>query len=286
MSLFVNSMSTQPLDPSSLCSGGSSGSNAASLVKVLQQIAQMIQEITQALKMAASADQDGSGLGGGGGGGGGGGMPQSLAAAPGGGAGGGGGVPAAGGGGGGGTPAVSDSPAGSGSGTPVQASAGTTGPSSGTDVSSLGGSNADKIASFLQNNLGLNKDAAAGVLGNLQQESGLESDINQGGARGGPSANNADDNQNGYGLAQWGGVRKEGLEQFAASQGKPASDLGVQLDYLAKEVGEKPGLVDALNSAGSPDAAAKVWDQQFEMASDPQMQNRNQYAEQFASQGL
>uniref|UniRef100_UPI0019806655 phage tail tip lysozyme n=1 Tax=Burkholderia sp. Ac-20379 TaxID=2703900 RepID=UPI0019806655 len=176
--------------------------------------------------------------------------------------------------------------AGSGDGTPVQASAGTTGPSTGTDVSSLGGSNADKIASFLQNNLGLNKDAAAGVLGNLQQESGLNADINQGGARGGPSANNADDNQNGYGLAQWGGVRKEGLEQFAASQGKPASDLGVQLDYLAKEVGEKPGLVDALNSAGSPDAAAKVWDQQFEMASDPQMQNRNQYAEQFAAQGL
>lgn len=284
MSLSINSMSTQSIDPSSLDTSGSSGSNAASLMQVLQQIAQMIQEITQALKMAASADQDGSGLGGGGGGGGGGGMPQSLAASPGGGVGG--GAPAAGGGGapaaGGGAPPAASS----GDGTPVQSSAGTTGPSSGTDVSSLGGSNADKIASYLQNNLGLNKDAAAGVLGNLQQESGLESDINQGGARGGPSANNADDNQNGYGLAQWGGVRKEGLEQFASQQGKPASDLGVQLDYLAKEVGEKPGLVDALNSAGSPDAAAKVWDQQFEMASDPQMQNRNQYAEQFAAQGL
>ncbi|NBI46846.1 hypothetical protein DX980_29820 [Burkholderia gladioli] len=168
----------------------------------------------------------------------------------------------------------------------MQSSAGTNGPGSGTDVSSLGGDNAHKIAAYLQDNLGLNKTAVAGVLGNLQQESGLTPNINQGGQIGAPSANNADDDGHGYGLAQWGGVRKEGLEQFAASQGKSPQDLGVQLDYLAKEVKEKPGLVDALNNAGSADAAASVWCKQFELAADPQMQNRDQYAQQFLSQGL
>ncbi|WP_186204578.1 phage tail tip lysozyme [Burkholderia gladioli] len=282
MSLSINSLSTPSIDPMSLCTGGSNGSNSSSLIQILQQIAQMIQEITQALKMAASSDGD-DGLGGGGGGGGGG-MPQSFAAAPAGG--GGGGAPAAGApaaGAGAGTPAASS---GDGSGTPVQSSAGTNGPGSGTDVSSLGGDNAHKIAAYLQDNLGLNKTAVAGVLGNLQQESGLTPNINQGGQIGAPSANNADDDGHGYGLAQWGGVRKEGLEQFAASQGKSPQDLGVQLDYLAKEVKEKPGLVDALNNAGSADAAASVWCKQFELAADPQMQNRDQYAQQFLSQGL
>ncbi|WP_186192098.1 phage tail tip lysozyme [Burkholderia gladioli] len=283
MSLSINSLSTPSIDPMSLCTGGSNGSNSSSLIQILQQIAQMIQEITQALKMAASSEGD-DGLGGGGGGGGGG-MPQSFAAAP---AGGGGGAPAAGApaagaGAGAGTPAASS---GDGSGTPVQSSAGTNGPGSGTDVSSLGGDNAHKIAAYLQDNLGLNKTAVAGVLGNLQQESGLTPNINQGGQIGAPSANNADDDGHGYGLAQWGGVRKEGLEQFAASQGKSPQDLGVQLDYLAKEVKEKPGLVDALNNAGSADAAASVWCKQFELAADPQMQNRDQYAQQFLSQGL
>ncbi|WP_333999698.1 phage tail tip lysozyme [Burkholderia gladioli] len=273
MSLSINSLSTPSIDPMSLCTGGSNGSNSSSLIQILQQIAQMIQEITQALKMAASPDtDDGSGLGGGGGGG----MPQSFAAAPAGG----------GGGGGGGAPAAGAPAAGAGAGTPVQASAGTNGPGSGTDVSSLGGDNAHKIAAYLQDNLGLNKTAVAGVLGNLQQESGLTPNINQGGQIGAPSANNADDDGHGYGLAQWGGVRKEGLEQFAASQGKSPQDLGVQLDYLAKEVKEKPGLVDALNNAGSADAAASVWCKQFELAADPQMQNRDQYAQQFLSQGL
>src|SRR5438477_132027 len=70
----------------------------------------------------------------------------------------------------------------------------------------------DQAAQAIHDNLkdryGLNDTQIAGVLGNLEQESGLHGDINQGGGRGAASGNFADDNGNGWGLAQWGGTRK------------------------------------------------------------------------------
>jgi len=58
---------------------------------------------------------------------------------------------------------------------------------------------------------GLTKDQAAGIVANLWHESGgMNSGINQGGKIGTPSSNMVDDNANGYGIAQWGGTRKQG----------------------------------------------------------------------------
>ncbi|CAG9214978.1 phage tail tip lysozyme [Burkholderia gladioli] len=265
MSLSINSLSTPSIDPMSLCTGGSNGSNSSSLIQILQQIAQMIQEITQALKMAASSDGE-DGLGGGGGGGGGG-MPQSFAAAPagGGGGGGGGGAPAA------GAPAAGAGDAGAG--TPVAGS---------TDVPSGSGSVASQMAAVLKQG-GFNDTAIAGILGNTQQESNFKADVNQGGLGGGPSANNADDNQHGFGLEQWGGDRKVALEQFAEQQGnKSASDPTVQAQFILKEVAERPGLMQQMNNAGSAGNAATIWCQQYEQATDPEMQNRVNYANAFA----
>ncbi|WLE61626.1 hypothetical protein GIY62_29695 [Burkholderia plantarii] len=277
------SNATQPPGLDALSSsdplGGADSASSSQMNQIMQMIMQIIQEMAQMaqlLKMAADQG-NGSGLGNGGGGGGGGGgfpMAQNLAAAP---AGGGGG------GGGGGIPAAAGAGAGAGAGSPVDASSGTTGAGSGTPITSLGGDNANQIASALKD-AGYNNTAIAGILGNLQQESGLQPDINQGGATGGPSSNNADDNAHGYGLAQWGGSRKEALEQFAQQQGKPVTDLGTQVQFMIQEANNMPGLKDAMNSAGSPQAAAATWCQQFEGATDPEMQNRNQYAAQFAQQ--
>ncbi|AJK48328.1 phage tail tip lysozyme [Burkholderia plantarii] len=276
MSVMISN-ATQPPGLDALSSsdplGGADSASSSQMNQIMQMIMQIIQEMAQMaqlLKMAADQG-NGSGLGNGGGGGGGGGgfpMAQNLAAAP---AGGGGG------GGGGGIPAAA------GAGSPVDASSGTTGAGSGTPITSLGGDNANQIASALKD-AGYNNTAIAGILGNLQQESGLQPDINQGGATGGPSSNNADDNAHGYGLAQWGGSRKEALEQFAQQQGKPVTDLGTQVQFMIQEANNMPGLKDAMNSAGSPQAAAATWCQQFEGATDPEMQNRNQYAAQFAQQ--
>ncbi|WP_070107527.1 phage tail tip lysozyme [Burkholderia plantarii] len=282
MSVMISN-ATQPPGLDALSSsdplGGADSASSSQMNQIMQMIMQIIQEMAQMaqlLKMAADQG-NGSGLGNGGGGGGGGGgfpMAQNLAAAP---AGGGGG------GGGGGIPAAAGAGAGAGAGSPVDASSGTTGAGSGTPITSLGGDNANQIASALKD-AGYNNTAIAGILGNLQQESGLQPDINQGGATGGPSSNNADDNAHGYGLAQWGGSRKEALEQFAQQQGKPVTDLGTQVQFMIQEANNMPGLKDAMNSAGSPQAAAATWCQQFEGATDPEMQNRNQYAAQFAQQ--
>ncbi|WP_246793444.1 phage tail tip lysozyme [Burkholderia perseverans] len=292
MSLMISSPSQPPgIDALSSSDplGGTDSASSSQMNQIMQMITQIIQEMAQMaqlLKLAAQqGDGNGLGSGGGGGGGGGGGFPmaQNLAASPAGGGGGGGGIPAGGGGGGGGggIPAAADS--GTGGGTPVDASSGTTGAGSGSPITSLGGDNANQIASALKD-AGYNNTAIAGILGNLQQESGLQPDVNQGGATGGPSSNNADDNAHGYGLAQWGGSRKEALEQFAQQQGKPVTDLGTQVQFMIQEANNMPGLKDAMNSAGSPQAAAATWCQQFEGATDPEMQNRNQYAAQFAQQ--
>ncbi|PLZ01501.1 hypothetical protein CY652_15410 [Burkholderia sp. WAC0059] len=127
----------------------------------------------------------------------------------------------------------------------------------------------------------------AGVLGNLQQESGLQGDVNQGGATGAPSSDDADDNENGWGLAQWGGARKEGEIQYADENNESPGSLQANLGYMDQELeGPYSQTITALKGTSSPDQAAQVWDEDYEQATDPQMSNRDQYAQQFYSEGL
>lgn len=65
---------------------------------------------------------------------------------------------------------------------------------------------------------------------NIQDESAFNTSVNEAnptvpGSRGG------------FGLIQWTGPRRKGLEAFAEAQGKPADDLDVQLDFLVQELG-------------------------------------------------
>ncbi len=64
----------------------------------------------------------------------------------------------------------------------------------------------------------------ASILGNMYGESGLDPSIIEHG------------NGIGLGLCQWSYGRRTNLENFAAAQGKPASDLGVQLDFFMTEI--------------------------------------------------
>jgi hypothetical protein len=73
-------------------------------------------------------------------------------------------------------------------------------------------------------NKGLTPEQAAGIVGNLMQESRLKSD-----------AYNA--KEGAYGIAQWRNDRLDGLKQFAASQGKEISDINTQMDYILLELG-------------------------------------------------
>jgi hypothetical protein len=68
-----------------------------------------------------------------------------------------------------------------------------------------------------------------------------------------------------YGVAQWLGSRKEGLEAFAKQQGKPISDLAVQLEYIVHELqtGEH-GTLSALKGVKTPQEATDLWVKMFE----------------------
>ena len=71
---------------------------------------------------------------------------------------------------------------------------------------------------------GFNPAQAAALVGNMQVESGFS-----------PNAYNA--GEGAIGLIQWENERRANLNAFAASQGKPSNDLGVQLDFIKHEMG-------------------------------------------------
>jgi hypothetical protein len=73
---------------------------------------------------------------------------------------------------------------------------------------------------------GVPEHVARGVLMNFQDESGLDTGIQEQAPTSG---------RGGFGLAQWTGPRRVALEQFAQSQGKPIDDPDVQLDYFMSE---------------------------------------------------
>src|SRR5262245_4453572 len=89
-----------------------------------------------------------------------------------------------------------------------------------------GGDPMQTSASFLMQRLmrgGMSRAQAAAVVGNLRQESSLIS-------------NNMNTGEQAYGLMQWRGDRFANLQAFAAQQGKPWTDPGVQADFISHEM--------------------------------------------------
>jgi hypothetical protein len=144
---------------------------------------------------------------------------------------------------------------------------------------------ATAIAQNLESTFGLTKDQAAGVLGNLQQESSLKGNINQGGVTGAPSSNDADDNANGWGLCQWGGARKQAEIAYAQQHNEDPGSMQANLGFMDQELqGSYSKTITDIKQDSTPEAAALTWDTDYELASAPNMAARDQYAEQFAQQ--
>jgi hypothetical protein len=141
--------------------------------------------------------------------------------------------------------------------------------------SSIGGSttltgsdNAQKVFNYLTGK-GLTPTQAAGIMGNLQAESGFRSDIIQGG--GTAPEGYVPQNGVGFGLAQWTFTgRQQPLVNLANSQGKPVTDLGVQLDYLWQELnsGYKTRVLDPLKATASLEEATNLFLEKFEVPAD------------------
>lgn len=79
------------------------------------------------------------------------------------------------------------------------------------------------VWTFLRGN-GLSRPQAAGVMGNIQAESGFDPDIVE-------KATGV-----GYGLAQWSKDRRVAIERAAREQNVPKSDMCFQLRYLLGEL--------------------------------------------------
>lgn len=148
-----------------------------------------------------------------------------------------------------------------------------------------GDDNAAQIFNFLTSK-GLTAIQAAGIMGNLQQESGLNPHRVQGTPT--PAGDKPEitiDGKTGYGLAQWTDKgRQQNLKNFASEQGTSTGDLATQLGFLYKESnpgGTRPNAWPEQAKQADVDAATESWERTYENA-DPKfvnMTNRKNYAQ-------
>lgn len=121
-------------------------------------------------------------------------------------------------------------------------------------------------AKYIQQKLmsmGFTASAAAGVVGNLVQESGLRTDA-------------IGDNGTSGGLAQWHNERLDALKRFAAARGKEWTDLDTQIEFLAEEM--RTSYADTyakMQSAELPEIAGKIMTDEYEIP-DPASANYEQ----------
>lgn len=133
--------------------------------------------------------------------------------------------------------------------------------------------------------VGFNKIAACGILGNMMQESGLTPNIVEGG---GTASEITVNGSTGYGLCQWTDAgRQQGLADFAQANGKSSSDPGIQCSYIAQEC-NKMGITDSLNNCASAADAAYLFHKEYEISNDSReaIQKRLDWAEEaYANDG-
>ena len=156
------------------------------------------------------------------------------------------------------------------------------------DLSNFKGSdNAETTWNFLRAS-GYSPAAAAGVLGNLQHESGIDPNKRQNG--GGPAA----------GIAQWENANQNTgrfaeLNKFAQSKGTAWNDLGTQLQFLNQELsgsqkyyftkgsglekaGATPTTFEDWKNSNDVGMATRQFEGAFERAGKPAIDARIQYA--------
>lgn len=109
---------------------------------------------------------------------------------------------------------------------------------------------------------GLSPAASAGIVGNLEQESGLNPEYGY-------------NNPSGEGIAQWMGSRRNPN----LVTGNPSVDLQNQLQYITQELQANPsyGLAQ-LEQASTPAQAADIFSQYYERPGTPDLSNRENYA--------
>jgi Phage tail lysozyme len=103
---------------------------------------------------------------------------------------------------------------------------------------------------------GVPAHVAQGVALNFRDESAFNTGIQE---------LNPHNGRGGYGLAQWTGPRRVALENFAASQNRPADDPDLQLDYFMSEnAGPEAQAWQKVMAATTPQEAAATFVNEWE----------------------
>jgi hypothetical protein len=138
---------------------------------------------------------------------------------------------------------------------------------SGSSTVITGNDNSEIIFKYLTGK-GLTGEQAAGILGNLQQESGFNPAKIQGGAIA------PDDytpvNGVGFGLAQWTfNSRQRPLVDLGKLSGRKITDLQLQMDFLWQELtGPYASALSNLKNETTPERAAYVFHRDYEGSAD------------------
>lgn len=107
------------------------------------------------------------------------------------------------------------------------------------------------------------REQAAGIVGNLQAESGPNLNPNAIGE------NDVRPGVHSYGIAQWNRGRWAGLQSFAQNKGKPWNDFQTQLEYVQHELNTSHKRVaDQLRNISDAATAANLINQQYEVSAD------------------
>ena len=172
----------------------------------------------------------------------------------------------------------------------------TTASSSGSAANLTGGSDKQKIWNYLLS-LGYTKAGAAGVMGNLEQESGntsikVQGDYSADGQKSQEYTKAADSGTGnfirdgkGYGLAQWTyWSRKQGLLDYAKSKGVSVGDLGMQLEHFNNEMQGYPSVVETLKTTNDVGQATATVCNDFERPGTPMLDKRKEFAQSYYNQ--
>lgn len=136
----------------------------------------------------------------------------------------------------------------------------------------------EKLTTNLMKDLGLTREQAAGIVGNIQAESDLNPGINQGGKFGPPGSGGA-----GFGWVQWSGPRRDHYVQFAKEKGLDPRSEAANYAFLLHELrGPYKSVLDQVRNARSASQSAEIIFHQYEMPYDDSLGRRIKFARQWA----